>query len=619
MRKAIIYFFSILILIAAVLFLTFFIKNWGGLRPVLLSPPADIAKLIDRANKNASSTVKQPPAAVNETGLPLKLPAGFKISVFAQDLGKARVMAYDPAGRLIVSLTDVGRVVALVDENFDGQVDRTETILEGLNRPHGLAFRCEADAPPSQCKMYVAESDAVATYDFNRADGTVSNRKEIISLPGGGNHYTRTIMFMPYPNDDKLLISVGSSCNVCLETDNRRAKILIADSGGANLRVFATGLRNSVFMAIHPVSGEIWASEMGRDFLGDNLPPDEVNIIQAGKNYGWPICYGQNIHDTDFDRNTYVRNPCQEPSEIPSYFDLPAHSAPLGLAFFPEEGWPEDYWYNLLVAYHGSWNRSEPTGYKIVRFRLDAQGNFLDKDENGRPKEIDFITGWLTADGTALGRPVDILIQPGGVIYVSDDKAGAIYRLTYTPQGAAKGPSDLIFVDQPQPNQAAESPLLISGRARGSWYFEASFPIKLYDSSGALLAESYAQANPPAGGDWMTEDYVPFKLSLAYKQPATRGGILVLEKDNPSGLPENAAEVRIPIIFSNGLSSDCVVGGCSGQICSESDADGLISTCEYKEEYACYRTAKCERQANGVCGWTETGELLECLEKAKGQ
>ncbi len=162
---------------------------------------------------------------------------------------------------------------------------------------------------------------------------------------------------------------------------------------------------------------------MGRDLLGDNIPPDEINIIEEGKNYGWPICYGKNIHDDQFDKNTYIRNPCMEPFETPSSIDLQAHSAPLGLAFFPEEGWPEEYWHDLLVAYHGSWNRTEPTGYKIVRMRLDNEGKYEATE--------DFITGWLNGKNEALGRPVDILIQPGGLMYISDDKAGVIYRITY--------------------------------------------------------------------------------------------------------------------------------------------------------------------------------------------
>ncbi len=397
---------KISIIILAVLALTgaawlgfFYRENLRGIWPALKSPPKDIAKLL-------------PPAAVNETGFPLKLPAGFKISIFAEGLENPRVMAYDPAGNIIVSIPSQGKVVALPDKNSDGVADEIITIIDGLNRPHGLATRCA-----ERCEFFIAESDQVAVYDYDSQNFKATNKRKIIDLPDGGNHFTRTILFLPEPEDHKLLTSVGSSCDVCVETDSRRAKILISNADGSDLKVFANGLRNSVFMAIHPVTGKIWATEMGRDWLGDDLPPDEINIIKEENWYGWPWFYGKNIEDYDF--SPYSR-PQYAKEAIPSYIDIPAHSAPLGLAFFPEEGWPEEYWHNLLVAYHGSWNRNVPTGYKIVRYKLDASGNYLGEE--------DFISGWFTKNG-ALGRPADILIQPGGIIYVSDDKAGVIYKI----------------------------------------------------------------------------------------------------------------------------------------------------------------------------------------------
>jgi glucose/arabinose dehydrogenase len=191
-----------------------------------------------------------------------------------------------------------------------------------------------------------------------------------------------------------------------------------ADAGG-DLSTFAAGLRNSGFMAVHPLSRHVWATEMGRDDMGDNWPPDEINIILEGGHYGWPYCYGKRIHDDKCDPTGAHREFCQD--TIPSFIDVPAHSAPLGLAFFPAE-WPQEFRHDLLVAYHGSWNRTVPTGYKVVRYKLDAAGNFLDVE--------DFITGWLTPAG-ALGRPVDILIKDDGVIFISDDQAGVVYRVVY--------------------------------------------------------------------------------------------------------------------------------------------------------------------------------------------
>ena len=215
-----------------------------------------------------------------------------------------------------------------------------------------------------------------------------------------------------------MLLSIGSSCDVCIETDPMRAAVYEIGFNG-HPQPFATGLRNSVFLT--QKDGQVWATEMGRDFLGDDLPPDEINIIQEGKNYGWPNCYGKNIHDTVFDKNTYIRNPCMEPFETQSLIDLPAHSAPLGLAFVPSgKGWPKEYEGNLLVAYHGSWNRTVPTGYAIRRFVLDGKKNVL-KDE-------DFVSGWLTEKGV-LGRPVDLKFASDGMLYVSDDRAGLVYRI----------------------------------------------------------------------------------------------------------------------------------------------------------------------------------------------
>jgi len=212
-------------------------------------------------------------------------------------------------------------------------------------------------------------------------------------------------------------VSIGSTCNVCLEKDERNASIYSMNKDGTDFKRVAKGLRNAVFMALNPVDGNIFATEMGRDNLGDDLPPDEINLIIEGGDYGWPGCYGQRIFDDKFNGD----GSCHD--TIPSEIDLQAHSAPLGLAFIPaNSSWPADFWYNLLVAYHGSWNRSEPTGYKIIRIKMNEKGDYLGTE--------DFITGWLTKSGDKTGRPVDIKVFPSGVAYISDDNKGVIYRLS---------------------------------------------------------------------------------------------------------------------------------------------------------------------------------------------
>jgi glucose/arabinose dehydrogenase len=405
-------FFSILVLCGAGALIWLAVGSWKVLRgvwPALKSPSQDIARLIERAQ-----------AGTDAVGMPLALPPGFSLSIFAKGLGGPRVMTLDPVGNLLVSIPSQGRVVALPDLNRDGIAERIATVIDGLKRPHGLAFRC---AP--ECRLYIAEEDRVNVYTYDPNDLKAVKLKKIVDLPAGGVHVTRTLLFLPKPHDDQLLISVGSSCNVCTEKDWRRAKVLVVPVEGGGLTTFASGLRNAVFMTLHPRTKKVWVTEMGRDWLGDNLPPDEINILEDGKNYGWPFCFGKNVHDADFDPRE--NQACKEPKTIPSLMEIPAHSAPLGLAFFPEQGWPEDFQNNLLVAYHGSWNRSVPTGYKIVRYRLDTTGKYLGSE--------DFITGWFSKDGTALGRPVDIMVRPNGTIFVSDDKAGVIYRIARKDRG----------------------------------------------------------------------------------------------------------------------------------------------------------------------------------------
>jgi glucose/arabinose dehydrogenase len=241
----------------------------------------------------------------------LKLPPGFAISIFAREVKGARVLALDPDATLLVSLTSQGRVVALPDKNSDGVADAVVTVLDGLNKPHGLAF-----GPEEKPRLYVAETGRVAAFDYDPERLTAYSEQKIAGLPPGDRHFTRSLKFLPGPRDRRLLISVGSSCDTCEEKDWRYAKILAVDPDGGKLETFASGLRNSVFMAVHPQSRHIWATEMGRDFLGDNLPPDEINIILEGRNYGWPYCYGKRLHDDKFDAAGLTGSPVRRPSVV---------------------------------------------------------------------------------------------------------------------------------------------------------------------------------------------------------------------------------------------------------------------------------------------------------------
>lgn len=357
-----------------------------------------------------------PPPLPESEQAPLTPPDGFIATIFARNLPGARVIIRDPKGTLLLSQTQEGKVVALPDKDNDGQSDETVTILEGLDKPHGLLVTCD-----KECLLYVAETGALLSFKYDPATYKATDRKMLASFPSGDGHYTRTLL--EHPDGKQILISVGSSCNVCEEESALRATVQSYDIATGKLTEFAKGLRNTVFMATDPVTGEVWGTDNGRDMIGDDIPPDEVNIIKQGSNYGWPICYGQNVHDTDFDKRQYIQNPCTD--KVAAQIDLQAHSAALGIAFIPEEGWPDDWGNDLIVAYHGSWNRSEPTGYKVVRIDLNRE-----RKATGTP--IDFLTGFLPQgadEDETIGRPVAVLAEPGGVAYVTDDRAGAVYRL----------------------------------------------------------------------------------------------------------------------------------------------------------------------------------------------
>jgi len=222
--------------------------------------------------------------------------------------------------------------------------------------------------------------------------------------------------------DGRMAISAGSTCNVCEEEDPRRAAITVYDSpvgqdAASGERLFASGLRNAVGLAIHPETGELWASNNGRDLMGDDTPPENIYIVRDGLDYGWPACHSGHIEDPDFG----FAGSCA--GVEPPVTEMQAHMAPLGIAFYTGDTFPETYHGDLFIALHGSWNRSEPVGYKVMRLPLD--GN----NANG-PAE-DFAVGWLREDGSVDGRPVGLAVGPDGALYVSDDKGGFIYKISY--------------------------------------------------------------------------------------------------------------------------------------------------------------------------------------------
>jgi len=330
----------------------------------------------------------------------LHVPAGFQVAVFAQGLSGVRYLTLGPGGVVYASRPSAGEIVKLPDANGDGVADSVVTVARGLNGPFGIAFRGDT--------MYVAENRAVVRFDPGSANKVVL----VPNIPGGRGHATRTIVF---GTDGKMYVSVGSSCNICDESDSMRAAVVQFNRDGSGGRIFARGLRNSVGLAIHPTTGELWGTNNDRDNLGDNLPPERINIIKDGKYYGWPQCYLPGQKNPEY--------PSADCSTVePPAITFQAHSAPLGMNFYTGTAFPADYRGDAFVAFHGSWNRSVPTGAKVVRVHV----------ANGRPVAIDdFITGWQRPDGSRWGRPVGLAVAADGALLVSDDMGGKIWRVTY--------------------------------------------------------------------------------------------------------------------------------------------------------------------------------------------
>ena len=338
----------------------------------------------------------------------VQLPPGFRIDTYASGISNARFMRFTQAGDLLVSSPREGSVFLLAaDRDGDRRADEVRTLLEGLNRPHGLDFYGEW--------LYVGERDAIRRVAFDAESGSLAGELEAVvsGLPEGGNHWTKTIRFGP---DGWMYVSIGSSCNVCDEEDPRRAALMRYRPDGSQGQLFATGLRNAVGFDFHPETGEIWATDNGRDLLGDDFPPCEFNRVVEGGDYGWPVANGDRVVDPDLGAGHEARIA----ESIPPAHGFVAHTAPLGMTFYRGDGFPAEYRGAAFVAQHGSWNRSTKSGYRVVLLTWTAEGI----------RESDFAVGF-EKDEDVIGRPVDVVEGPDGALYVSDDYAGAVYRIEY--------------------------------------------------------------------------------------------------------------------------------------------------------------------------------------------
>jgi glucose/arabinose dehydrogenase len=337
----------------------------------------------------------------------ITLPPGFSISVYADNVPNARSLALGPKGTLFVSTRAAGNVYAVRDTNNDGRADEVVTLATGLNMPNGVAVRDGA--------LYVAEISRVWRYDNIEASLKNPPKPVLIneSLPTERHHGWKFIAFGP---DGWLYVPVGAPCNVCEREDPRFASITRMKPDGSGAEVYASGVRNTVGFDWHPTTKELWFTDNGRDMMGDDLPPDELNHAPSkGLHFGFPYCHGGTIADPEFGS----KMPCS--AFVPPARALGPHVAALGMRFYTGSLFPAAYRNQVFIAEHGSWNRSTPIGYRVMQVKLS--GNTVTSYEV-------FAEGWLRG-ARAWGRPVDVLVMPDGSLLVSDDLAGVVYRITY--------------------------------------------------------------------------------------------------------------------------------------------------------------------------------------------
>lgn len=338
----------------------------------------------------------------------LKLPVGFSISIYADNVPNARTLALSKNGVVYVGTREEGAVYAVKDNNNDGFADKRYLIAKDLNMPSGVAYK--------NGHLYVAEVDKIIRFSDLDQHLEQPPKAKIIydELPSDKGHGWKYLRFGP---DNRLYTAVGAPCNICLPEKDIFSSLVRLNADGSKFEILARGIRNSVGFDWQPGSNKLFFTENGRDYFGDDLPPDELNSwTKKGQHFGYPHCHAGDIPDPEFARD----KKCEQFTKPEWKFK--AHMAPLGMRFYTGEQFPPRFKNQLFVAQHGSWNRTKPHGYRI------ALVNFKD----GKPiAEQSFISGWLTKDDEVLGRPTDILQMPDGSLLIADDTLGVIYRVEY--------------------------------------------------------------------------------------------------------------------------------------------------------------------------------------------
>src|SRR5262245_32195241 len=341
----------------------------------------------------------------------LKLPKGFKVSVFADNLGSPGMLEVRDDGGVYVTRPNDKDVLLLSDTNSDDRADEKKTITSGINQVHGITIHDK--------KLYLCGEKEL--YESN-LDG--SNLKKLMSdLPDGGQHPYRTIAFGP---DGLIYISIGSECKSCRESNPEHATILQVAQDFSSRKIFAKGLRNTIGFGWHPETKVMWGMDQGSDGSGDDLPPEELNQLQKG-DYGWPYCYNKQKADPLAPEPIGATKQLYCQLTKPSTLEYEAHSDPIAMVFYTGKQFPADYKNDAFIAFHGSWNRSVPTGFKVARLKF----------ESGKPNGFeDFLTGFLIDKGkNQFGRPAGLAITNDGSLLVSDDSNGIIYKVTYQQAG----------------------------------------------------------------------------------------------------------------------------------------------------------------------------------------
>ena len=348
----------------------------------------------------------------------LQIPEGFTVTPFASGLGNSRIIAVAEDGTVYVSRREEGDVLMLRDENGDGKADKAPVIVANRPQTHGLAVH--------DGKLYIATAKEIFVGDI-QADGTLGQLEMLVGdLPDAGQHPNRVLAFGP---DGMIYYSAGSTCNACNESNAENATILRMTPDAKSRTIFASGLRNTIGYDWNPETGELWGLDHGIDFLGDDVQPEELNLIEQGKQYGWPHVYGEGgINPQSTPPGGITKEQWREQS-TPMTIGYTAHAAPMQMKFYDGASFPAEYQGDAFATMRGSWNRNPASGYEIVRIDF----------EDGKPVSVEpFVTGFLTDEGTThIARPVGLAIANDGALLMSDDANGVIYRVAYNGDEAS--------------------------------------------------------------------------------------------------------------------------------------------------------------------------------------